>query len=196
MTGYHMALTIHLLALLLAAGAAATTHFAHALMRRARTLSEAGRWGLAVKSTAHLFPVAVLGLVGSGAYMVSDAWSWSAPWVIASLAGLAAIVLVGDVVNGRNGRAAGQAIGRALAHGGDGPVTAEVTRLLESRLALSASFAPTLLMVGVVYVMTNKPGAAGCSAALLAAVAVSAATGPLLARAPEQLEEAGAAADA
>jgi hypothetical protein len=178
---YRIVLYVHLVSLLLATGAAAVTHVAHHALRRARTLSEAGRCGLTMKSAARAFPPAVVGLFGSGAYMVSDAWSWSAAWVVAAVAGLAAIVLLGDLVNGRNGRALGQAIGRTLAAQGDGPVTAEVTRLLESRLAIAASFTPTLLMLGVVYLMTAKPGAAGCAAALLVPLAASAAAGQLLA---------------
>lgn len=185
-TTYQIVLFVHLLALLLATGAAAVIHISEWSLRRARTLSEAGRWGLTIKSTARAFPVAVAALLGSGAYMVSDVWSWSTPWVLASIAGLAAIVVVGDVVNGRHGKEIGKAIGGTLARDGDGPVTEEVTRLVESPVAISASFAPTLLMLGVVFVMSTKPGAAGSAAALLVSVALAAAIGPALSRRPER----------
>lgn len=188
MTAYQIVLYVHLLALLLAAGAAAVIHVAEASMRRAPLLSEAGRWGLTAKATARAFPVAVVALLGSGAYMVSDSWSWSTPWVLAAISGLAAIVLVGDVVNGRHGKAVGQAIGRTLATTGDGPLTDEVTRLLGSPVAIAGSFMPTALMVGVVFVMVTKPGALGSALALLVCVALAAATGPLLAHGPERVQ--------
>jgi hypothetical protein len=191
---YRAVLFIHLLGLLVATGAAGLIHFADRSMRSATTLSEAGRWCMTVKQASQAFPVAVVLLLGSGAYLVSDEWSWAAPWVLAALAGLGAIVAVGDAIMGRYGRRLGQAIGGTIARDGDGPITEEVARLLESRAAIAASFAPTLLMLGVVYVMTEKPGPAGSAAALLVATAVAAATGPALARRPEAAEAAPTAA--
>jgi hypothetical protein len=180
MDAYSIVLFIHLLGLLIATGAAAVTHVAYHAMRRSPTLSEAGRWGLTMKRASRAFPIAVVLLLASGAYMASDRWSWSLPWVLAGLTGLAAIVVVGEAVLGRHGRRLGQTIGATIARHGDGPITNEVRAQLDSRVALSASFAPPLLMLAIVYVMTTKPGAVGSAAALLIASALAAAAGPAL----------------
>jgi hypothetical protein len=191
---YQIVLYIHLLALLLATGTATIVHLGDLSMRRAQTLSEAGRWGLLIKRSVIAFPIAAVVLFGSGAYMVSDVWSWSTPWVLAAICGLAAIMLMGDLVNGRNARKVGEAIGGTLARQGDGPLTDEIVALLENPVSIAASFAPTVLMLGVVYVMTAKPGAGGSAATLLVCVAVAAAMGPLLARRGAKAPAAAAAA--
>jgi hypothetical protein len=178
-------LYIHLLALLLLTGAAAVTHVAYAAMRRARTLSEADGWRRLSASAARAFRVAALGLVASGAYLVSDRWSWGAAWVIAGLVGLAVIVALGELLHGRHGRALGRAIAEARGPHGDGPVTVRVARVLESRLAIASSYAPTLLMLGVVYLMVAKPAEPRvCVMALAVPLVLAGVTGALLAHPP------------
>jgi hypothetical protein len=178
-------LYIHLLALLLATGAAAVTHVAFGAMRRARSLVEAGRWRELSASAGRAFRVAAVALFASGAYLVSGSWSWSDGWVIAGVAGLAAAIAIGELLHGRHGRALGRAIAGEVDARGDGPVTVDVARLLESRLAIAASYAPTLLVLGVVYLMVAKPEAAQvCLMALAVPLVVAAVTGALLAHPP------------
>jgi hypothetical protein len=193
---YRTVLSVHLLGLVVASGAAGVTHFAHHMLRKAETLSDAARWGTAMKHGTMGFPVAIVLLLGSGAYMVSDLWSWSASWVIGALTGLGLIVVLGEGVMGRYGRSLGKTIGGAMARGGDGPVPPELTRMLESPLALGTSFSPTLLMLGVVYVMTTKPGWTGVIVALAVPLAVSAALGLALPKAQTAPETATAPSQA
>lgn len=193
---YTVVLFVHVLSLLLATGASAVIGLAQAQLRRVETLGQVARWAMAAKQTAKAFPVAVVGLVGSGVYMVQTRWSWTDPWVLGGLAGLAAIVVLGDVVEGRNGRRLGRELGQALARG-DGPVDGEVARLLAAPLPKITGIAPTLLMVAVVFVMVTKPGAAGCAAALVVALAAAVPLGPALARSrPRAGAPAPAAAEA
>jgi hypothetical protein len=191
--GYHVVLFVHLVSLLIAAGAAATLHAADLQIRRAPSLSAALRLALLMKRAALAFPVAIVGLVGSGVYMTNHlAWGFSTPWVLAGEVGLGTIVALGDAVNGRFGRQLGMAIGGALARGGDGPLTDEVRERLANPVAKLASTAPTALMFGVVYVMTVKPGATGSAVAMLVAVAVGAVASQTLLREPAPAPEAGA----
>lgn len=183
MQTYHVVLFIHIASLLIAVGAVTTLHIADVEIRRARTLSEAGRLGMRMKNTAHAFPVAVVGLVGSGIYMTHHlAWGFSTAWVLAGEVGLAAIIVIGDVVNGRNGRKLGAAIGGAIASGGDGPVTDEVRALLDDPLAKFAAVAPTGIMFGVIYNMTVKPAALGATLAMLIAIALGGVASQVLLR--------------
>jgi len=173
MTTYSVVLFIHLLSLLIAAGAAAVVTLANVQMRRAETLGQVARWGMAAKNTAKAFPVAIVGLVGSGIYMVQTEWSWSDPWVIGALVGLGMIIVFGEGLEARRGRALGRALGEAIATGGDGPVDGEPARLLEDNLGKAIPAAPTLLMLGVVFIMVTKPGTAGTIIALAVALALS-----------------------
>lgn len=185
MQTYHVVLFIHIVSLLIAVGAVATLHIADVEIRRARTLSEAGRLGMRMKVTAHAFPVAIVGLVGSGIYMTHHlGWGFSTSWVLAGLVGLGAIVVLGDVVNGRNGRKLGALIGAAIASGGDGPLTDEVRARLDDPLAKFAAVAPTGIMFGVIYDMTVKPAALGSALAILIALALGGIASQVLLRSP------------
>lgn len=185
MQTYHVVLFIHIASLLIAVAAVSTLHIADVEIRRARTLSEAGRLGMRMKKTAHAFPVAIVGLVGSGIYMTHHlAWGFSTAWVLAGEVGLAAIVVVGDVVNGRNGRKLGATIGAAIASGGDGPLTDEVRARLDDPLAKFAAVAPTGIMFGVIYDMTVKPAALGSALAILIALALGGVASQVLLRSP------------
>jgi hypothetical protein len=188
---YHAVLYIHLLSLLIAVAVSGIIHVSDIEMRRAQTLGEVGRAGLRIKNAAMGFPIAVIGLVGSGVYMAHHlGWGWTSPWILAGEVGLFTIVAVGDAVNARHGKKLGEAIGAAMARGGDGPVTAEVKELLDDPVAKFTAVMPTLLALGVVYVMTEKPGALGSALALAIAFASAAVIGPLLLRAPKPAAEA------
>ncbi len=183
MRTYHVVLFIHLASLLVAAGAVTTLHLADIEIRRARTLGEAGRLGLRMKKTAHAFPIAVVGLVGSGIYMTHHlGWGFSTAWVLAGEVGLGAIIVIGDAVNGTYfGRRLGATIGAAIAVSGPGaPVTDEVRARLADPVAKAAAVAPTGLMLGVIYAMTVKPAALGAALALLIGLAGGAILGQFM----------------
>jgi hypothetical protein len=182
MNTYSVVLFVHILSVLIATGAATIVTLAAIQMRRAENYGQVARWAMAAKNAAKGFPVAVVGLVGSGIYLVQSAWSWSDPWVIGALVGLGAIIVIGHGVESRRGRALGRALGEALATAGDGPVDGEPARLLEQKIGKATSAAPTLLMLGVAFVMVTKPGTAGTVAALLVALALSAPVGIALFR--------------
>ena len=86
MDTYHVVLYIHLLSLFVGIGAASVLIVCLFQLRGARELTDAIPWGRVAGKIARLFPIAILGLFGSGAYMTSDVWtgaaagSWSASW--------------------------------------------------------------------------------------------------------------------
>jgi hypothetical protein len=88
MNGYHIALFIHLLALVAASAAAAIVHFAGARGGRATSPDEALQWRDLVDSTEKVFPAAVVTLFATGVFMMYQAgWMWSAGWIVAGIAG-------------------------------------------------------------------------------------------------------------
>jgi uncharacterized membrane protein YczE len=83
---YHVVLYIHLLSLFIGIGAGAVLLACLFQLRAARTVEQAAPWGIVAGKVGKLFPIAIVGLFGSGAYMTSSfaAWSWSHPglWVV------------------------------------------------------------------------------------------------------------------
>lgn len=169
MIGYHIALYIHLLALVAASATAAVVHLADVRRRSAVTVVEARQWHRLLGSTARFFPIATLTLIATGAYMVStrSPWSWHTGWVEAGLAGAVYLLLSGPVLGARGARA-----GRALARLGADDVE-RARAALNDPVASALSWMNTGVALGVVFAMAVKPSLA----ASLAAVGVGAVVG-------------------
>ena len=93
MDTYHVVLYIHLLSLLLAFGAASVLCVCLFQLRGARELTDAIPWGRVAGKTGRLFPIAILGLFGTGAYMTSDVWTWSTGWIEVAIVALVVLGL-------------------------------------------------------------------------------------------------------
>jgi hypothetical protein len=113
---YRLVLFVHLCALLGAIGTASLVHFSEARLRAAETVAVMRMWAGLIENASRLFPLALIVLVGSGAYLVERGWSWSSGWVEAGLAGTAVLFVVGVAVVGARGRA----LKRELAIASDG----------------------------------------------------------------------------
>lgn len=164
MSAYSVVLFVHLLALLVAAMGAAVAFYAALQLRAARTPPDAARWGRLVGTVTPAFPVASLTLLGSGAYMTQDQWTWTTPWIDAGLAGLALIVACGAGVEASRGRA----LKRELRTAG---MSARARRLQRDPYAWSAKMTTLTVMLAVVFVMAAKPDATGSFLAIALAVA-------------------------
>ena len=114
-----------------------------------------------------VFPAATLGLLGSGTYMTQTAWSWSTPWIVAGLTGLAMIMLLGSGLEASRGRALKHEV---RMHG----LSERARRLLRDPLAWTAKAMTWTLMLAVMFVMTTKPQAWGCATALVIGLAAGA----------------------
>ncbi|MHB1311385.1 MAG: hypothetical protein ACYC3L_05135 [Gemmatimonadaceae bacterium] len=168
MTKYQLALSLHLFALLAATAASAIVHLAAARRAASPSLREAMAWGKLMGSTSRVFPVAVLILVATGAFMVADHWQWADGWVVAGLVGAVALLASGATVGGRGAAEARANVQRLQQAGRDLPNDAAPDRVM----AL-LSDANTGLALAIVLVMTLKPGLA----ASLTVLAVGAAGG-------------------
>lgn len=169
MNTYHLALFVHLCALLAAIGASAVNALAMRRIRSAETAGDALTWLRLCKDVARVFPVALLLLLATGAYMVHRLWTWDTGWVDAGLVGVVLLGLLGDRVEG--------VAGKRLA----GRLAADPARRLEHEPALvrdpvwwTAALANPALALGIVFVMVMKPSLAGGLATLAIAIAVGA----------------------
>jgi hypothetical protein len=166
---YGLVLFLHLAALLAAIGTAGVAHFAESRLGAAGTVAAARPWATLVNRVAPVFPLALLVLLASGAYLVHRAWTWEAGWIEGALVGVFLLFVNGAGVVGRRNRM----IARALRAVPDGPLSDALPQLARRQLGGLASWANTGLAIGVVFVMTTKPGLPGS----LTALAVSAALG-------------------
>ena len=188
MDTYHVVLYIHLLALFIGIGAGAVMLACLFQLRAAKTLTDAVPWGMLSEKTARLFPIAILGLFGSGAYMTSDVWTWSTGWIEVSIAGLAILALQGPLVAGR----AGKQVAQGLRANGPGPLGEPARRLTRHPGLWVAEFANLGVVLGIVWDMTQKPGTASAIAAIVGGYAVGAALALFFSRAPaEELAPVG-----
>ena len=177
MNAYDIALFVHLASLLLASSAATLAMHAALRLRHATSAEEAGRGLRFVGRVVRLFPVAILGLLATGAYMTHARWGWSLPWIQASAAGLGLIVVLGSGIEAGRSRV----LGRELAANGLSP---RARRLLRDPVSWSAKLMTQTMALAVVLVMTMKPGTTGAAGALAAALVVGLAAAVPFWRAP------------
>lgn len=190
MDTYHVVLYIHLLALFVGIGAGAILIACLFRLRAARTLADAVPFGQLAGKAGKLFPIAILGLFGSGAYMTSDLWSWSTGWIDVSIGGLVLLAVQGPVL----GEGMGKRLEAALHANGPGELGDAALKMIRHPLLWGAEFSAMGVVFGIVWNMTQKPGTWGAVAAIVGGYAVGFVLALLCTRAPAP--EAVPAADA
>lgn len=187
MDTYHVVLYIHFLSLLVGFSAGMIETVCLFRLRAAQTLEAAAPWGQLAGQIEKAFPVAILGLFATGAYMTSDLWTWDTSWIVLPIIGLAVLSLQGPLVAGRRGHA----VKAALMANGPGPLGPEARRMTRDRALWAATFTNEFLVLGIIWVMTEKPGWGSAVAALAIAYAVGLALALRLTSEPA-VEAAGA----
>jgi hypothetical protein len=163
-------LYLHFLSLFLGVGAAAVVGVCLFRLRAAETLTDAAPWGMLAGQTERVFPVAILGLFGTGAYMTSDVWTWSTHWIDVSIAGLVLVTLQGPLLAGSRSHA----LEHALQENGPGPLRAKARRLARDPILWGVTFVNPALVFAIAWNMTEKPGTGGAIASLVVAYVVAA----------------------
>ena len=185
MNTYHYVLYVHFLALFIGIGAGAVLLTCLFQLRAARTLEQAVPWGVVSGKVAKLFPVAILGLFGTGAYMTSETtfpWTWSTRWIDVAIAALVVLTVQGGGVAERTAKK----LEAALHANGPGPLGPECRRLTLHPGLWVMEFSNFGLVFGVVWNMTQKPGLGESLAAVLVGYAVGVVLALLFSRAPQE----------
>ena len=189
MNTYHYVLYVHLLSLFIGIGAGSVILVCLFQLRAARTLEQAAPWGMMAGKTGKFFPIAILGLLATGAYMTHKFWTWSTPWIDVALAALVVLFAQGAGIAER----AGHKLAAAMQANGPGPLGEECRRLALSPGLWVVEFTNLGIVMGVVWNMTQKPGWGEAIAAAVVGWAVGAALALLVTRsAKEQITAAGA----
>ena len=123
MAAYHIALYIHILAVIVAAGVTAVTKLAVGRRIRARTVGEALDWHNVLMSSARLFPACLAVFVLTGGYMMSviRVSVWATGFILAGLVGVV-LLLASGIYLGTRGKALKLVLEGIAANGADQPV--------------------------------------------------------------------------
>ena len=189
MDTYHVILYVHLLSLFVGIGAGSVLLTCLFQLRTARTLEAAVPWGMVSGKVAKLFPVAILGLFLTGAYMTHKFWTWSTPWIDVAIA---VLVLLG-VQGGGIAEHTAKKLQAAMMANGPGPLGPEARRMTRHPGLWVVELSNLGLVFAVVWNMTEKPGWGGSLASVVVGYAVGAGLALVLRRAPQ--DELAAAAE-
>jgi hypothetical protein len=182
---YHYVLYVHLLSLFVGIGAGSVLLACLLQLRAARTVEQAAPWGMMAGKMGKLFPVAIIGLFASGAYMTSTSvspWSWSTRWIDVGIAALVVLTVQGAGIAERTGHK----LGAALQANGPGPLGPEARRMTLHPGLWVVEFSNLGIVFGVVWNMTLKPGLGESIAAVLIGYAVGAGLALLLTRSAQE----------
>jgi uncharacterized membrane protein len=162
---YSVGLFVHIgAAIVLIGGSILATSAIRAAVLRATTLPELRGWLAAGRPLAIIDPVASFTLLGSGLYLTQAGGWWGAGWVhIAIVLWLANTAVAVVVV-----RPAMHELAICAMSAGDGPVGPALDRLRRTRRWSVGHHVLLANDVGVLYLMTNKPGYLGSIAAVVA----------------------------
>jgi hypothetical protein len=177
---YHVALYIHFISLLIGIGAASVLTVCAFQLRAARTLADAGPWGRVAAKVSRVFPISILGLFASGAYMTSDIWTWDTGWIEVGIAALVVLAIQGPVVAERSGKKVAQ----ALMANGPGELRGDALRKTRYLPLWWAEMSAIGLVLGIIWNMTTKAGLGSSIAAAVGGYAVGVALALLLTRQP------------
>jgi hypothetical protein len=177
---YHVALYIHFLSLLIGIGAASVLTVCAFQLRAAHTLADAAPWGRVASKAGRLFPIAILGLFGSGAYMTSDLWTWDTGWIEVGIGALVVLAIQGPLVAERSGKKVAQ----ALMANGPGDLRGVALRKTRYLPLWWAEMSAIGLVLGIIWNMTTKAGLGSSIAAAVGGYAVGVALALLLTRQP------------
>jgi hypothetical protein len=167
---YHVVLYIHLLSLFVGIGAGSVLLTCLLQLRAARTVEQAVPWGMTAGKVGRFFPIAIVGLFGSGAYMTSHFWTWGTSWIDLGIVALVVLLAQGAGI----AESTGKKLGEALRANGPGPLGPEARRMTLHPGLWVVEFSNLGIVFGVVWNMTEKPGLGGSLAAVLVGYAVGA----------------------
>lgn len=163
---YKLALFVHVAGVIGMFIAVGVTVTAMGRMRRAGTVAGVRMWAELAVAIERAIPAALVVLLLPGLYMVNKVWGWDTPWAMTTLAALIVISVLGPSINERRIRA----IDRAAAQAGDGPVPPSLAARIGDPVLWLSLHTITTVMVGIVWLMTVKPGLTGSLLAMAISV--------------------------
>lgn len=179
MTLYTLALFLHICGALTLGAINALLLIGLMGVRRASNVEETRLWSGLAERTGRVIPLTALLLVVPGVYLVFAAWGWTTPWIDTALG---AVVVLGLLARGiletRLAALHAEALRAAI-----GSIPAALHERRTDRTLWIACWLFTILFLGVVFLMTNKPDLTG-SLITIAVALVAGAALPIFGRQP------------
>jgi hypothetical protein len=176
MTLYTVALFIHIVGAIGAFIGVSVWLFAALALRRARSVGQVRALTGLIQPSGVLAVVSILLLGVAGLYMAVTVWGEQATWIVVATVAFLLLAPFGALVIDPRLRA----IAKAAATAPEGPLSAALAKCANSPLVgiwLSIYLA---VLLGIVFVMTNKPPLVDSIIAIVGATALGLASGPLL----------------
>jgi len=154
MSLYPFALFLHIVAVLglfIATGIEWTTLFG---VRSAKNVAQVRQFMNVNTAFELVFPVAALLILVAGLYMTFTVWGWSQAWINVSLLALISMGILGPTINARRMKA----IHISAELTPDGPVPASLKKQINNRVLWTTVQAMSFADLGIIYLMTIKPG--------------------------------------
>jgi hypothetical protein len=136
-----------------------------------------------------VFGISVLLILATGLYMAITAWGLRTGWIDVALISLILIAPLGTAFIETRRRA----INRLAREAPDGPLPRSLEQQIFDPILLTALLTVSALLLGIVFLMTNKPSFVGSLIAMAVALVLGLASGLLVSRAKRTREHVLAA---
>jgi protein-S-isoprenylcysteine O-methyltransferase Ste14 len=151
---YGIALFIHMLGVITMFGAFVLLQRVGAQVREAETAEQLRSSIGILRPLGQMFTTATVFLLASGLYMTAQVWTFTTSWVVVGIATILMIMGLGSSIPGRRlGQIAGAAM-KAPA----GPLPDELRLATKDPMLWMVATLNSAAALGVVWLMTNKPG--------------------------------------
>ena len=152
--------------------------FGLAALRRARRVEHVRVLADLVRRLTPLFNISILLLLAAGLYMTFTVWSFQTGWIAVALVSLAVIVPVAAVTVQSRMRV----IAQLTRETPDGPLPPELLARTHDPVFLTTPLTAMALLLGIVFLMTNKPTLSVAILVMALALVLGLASGVLVTR--------------
>lgn len=150
---YHIVLFVHILALIVAAGATAITKLAASRRAKARTIGEVIEWHNILMGASRAFPIVLAVFVLTGGFMMSRSGAtMSTGFIVAGLIGVV-LLLASGIFLGMKGKALGGVLQQMAAKGIDQPAP----KMVPPAILMALPVINTTIALSVAFDMVTKP---------------------------------------
>lgn len=163
---YSVVLFLHIVGALALFAGVGLEQAALANVRRASTVAQLREWVRLLGANRFVEGPGAFTILATGIYMAMTRWGHHA-WIALGLLGLVLMGILGAAVSRRRVDAIRKELPAA-----DGPVSGALRRRLHDPMLRASATIRAAIGVGVVFIMTVKPGTAGASTALGVALAL------------------------
>ena len=152
--------------------------FGFAALRRAQRVEQVRALSHLIGRLGPLFGISVLLILATGLYMAITAWSLLTGWILVALISLILLAPLGTAFIEPRRRA----IDRLAQEAPDGLLPQSLERSTHDPVLLTALQTVTILLLGIVFLMTNKPSLVGSLIVMAVALLLGLASGLLASR--------------